>query len=197
MDLVVGRVVKSHGIRGEVVVDVRTDEPEIRFAPNSVLRGRLPRGGGERDFVITAAREHSGRLLVSLADVRDRGSADALRGTLFLVDSSQVEPSDDPDEFYDHELEGVAVELLDGSEVGVVESVLHLPGGELLSVRTTDGREVLVPFVREIVPTVSRELIVLDPPEGLLDPDSLDDSDSDDSDADNSDAGNNDDVDDR
>ncbi|MBN0971791.1 ribosome maturation factor RimM [Gordonia hongkongensis] len=176
MDLVVGRVVKSHGIRGEVVVDVRTDEPEMRFAPNSVLRGRLPRGAGERDFTVTAARDHSGRLLVSLAGIADRDSADALRGTLFLIDSSQVEPSDDPDEFYDHELEGVPVQLTDGSAVGVVESVLHLPGGELLSVRTTDDREVLVPFVREIVPSVGRELIVIDPPEGLLDPDSLDEA---------------------
>lgn len=174
MDLVVGRVVKSHGIRGEVVVDVRTDEPDVRFARDSVLRGRLPRGGGEREFTVTAAREHSGRLLVSLAGVSDRGTADALRGTLFLIDSSQVEPSDDPDEFYDHELEGVAVQLGDGTAIGVVDAVLHLPGGELLSVRTTDGREVLIPFVREIVPSVSRELIVIDPPDGLLNPDSLD-----------------------
>ncbi|MEO9327729.1 ribosome maturation factor RimM [Gordonia aurantiaca] len=174
MDLVVGRVVKSHGIRGEVVVDVRTDEPELRFARGSVLRGRLPRGGGEREFTVTAAREHSGRLLVSLEEVADRTSADALRGTLFLIDSSQVEPSDDPDEFYDHELEGLPVQLLDGTEVGVVESVLHLPAGELLSVRNPDEREVLVPFVKEIVPTVTRELIVIDPPEGLLDPDSED-----------------------
>jgi len=117
VDLVVGRVVKSHGIRGELVVDVRTDEPELRFARGSVLRGRLPRGGGERGFTVTAAREHSGRLLVSLDGVAGRDSADALRGTLFLIDSSEVEPSDDPDEFYDHELEGVPVQLADGTEV--------------------------------------------------------------------------------
>ena len=174
MDLVVGRVVKSHGIRGELVVDVRTDEPELRFARGSVLRGRLPRGGGERGFPATAAREHAGGLLVSLDGIAGRDAADALRGTLFLIDSSEVEPSDDPDEFYDHELEGVPVQLADGAEVGVVESVLHMPGGELLSVRTPDKREVLIPFVREIVPTVTRELIVIDPPEGLLDPDSAD-----------------------
>ncbi|KAF0970635.1 ribosome maturation factor RimM [Gordonia sp. YY1] len=174
MDLVVGRVVKSHGIRGELVVDVRTDNPDLRFARGSVLRGRLPRGGGEREFTVTAAREHSGRLLVSLDGVASRDAADALRGTLFLIDSSLVEPSDDPDEFYDHELEGVPVQLTDGTEVGVVESVLHMPGGELLAVRTPDKREVLIPFVREIVPTVTRELIVIDPPDGLLDPDSAD-----------------------
>ena len=157
-------------------MDVRTDEPEMRFAPNSVLRGRLPRGAGERDFTVTAARDHSGRLLVSLAGIADRDSADALRGTLFLIDSSQVEPSDDPDEFYDHELEGVEVTTIEGERVGVVGSVLHLPANDLLAVKTADGREVLVPFVREIVPSVGRELIVIDPPEGLLDPDSLDEA---------------------
>ena len=88
---------------------------------------------------------------------------------LFLIDSSEAQPSDDPDEFYDHELEGVPVSTVDGVSVGVVESVLHLPGGELLSVRTEDRREVLVPFVRQIVPTVTREQIVIDPPDGLLD----------------------------
>ncbi|MCH5645551.1 ribosome maturation factor RimM [Gordonia sp. ABSL49_1] len=169
MDLVVGRVVKSHGVRGEVVVDIRTDDPDRRFAPGAVLRGRLPKGAGDRDFTVTAAREHSGRLLLSLAEVSDRTAADGMRGVLFLIDSSEAEPSDDPDEFYDHELEGVAVSTVGGAKVGVVESVLHLPGGELLSVRTEDGREVLVPFVRQIVPTVTRESIVIDPPDGLLD----------------------------
>jgi len=101
--------------------------------------------------------------------VSDRTAADGMRGVLFLIDSSEAEPSDDPDEFYDHELEGVAVSTVHGAAVGVVESVLHLPGGELLSVRTEDGREVLVPFVRQIVPTVTRESIVIDPPDGLLD----------------------------
>ncbi|ACY21337.1 16S rRNA processing protein RimM [Gordonia bronchialis DSM 43247] len=169
MDLVVGRVAKSHGVRGEVVVDIRTDDPETRFAVGTVLRGRMPKGAGDREFTVTAARHHAGRLLLSLAEVTDRGAADGLRGVLFLIDSSEAQPSDDPDEFYDHELEGVPVSTVDGVSVGVVESVLHLPGGELLSVRTEDRREVLVPFVRQIVPTVTREQIVIDPPDGLLD----------------------------
>lgn len=169
MDLVVGRVAKSHGVRGEVVVDIRTDDPETRFAVGTVLRGRMPKGAGDREFTVTAARHHAGRLLLSLAEVTDRGAADGLRGVLFLIDSSEAQPSDDPDEFYDHELEGVPVGTVDGVSVGVVESVLHLPGGELLSVRTEDRREVLVPFVRQIVPTVTREQIVIDPPDGLLD----------------------------
>ncbi|MDL9936237.1 ribosome maturation factor RimM [Gordonia sp. ABSL1-1] len=169
MDLVIGRVVKAHGIRGEVVVDIRTDDPELRFATGTTLRGRLARGAGDKEFTVTAARPHAGRLLLSLAQVSDRAGADALRGTLFLIDAADVSSADDPDEFYDHELEGVPVTTVAGAEVGVVESVLHLPGGELLAVRTPDGREVLIPFVREIVPTVSTEVIVIDPPDGLLD----------------------------
>ncbi|MGC4932575.1 ribosome maturation factor RimM [Gordonia sp. DT30] len=169
MELVVGRVVKSHGVRGELVVDIRTDEPQERFAPGATLHGRLPRGAGERTFTVTAAREHSGRLLLSLAEATDRSTADALRGTLFLVDSSQVDSGDDPDSFYDHELEGVAVTTIDGADVGIVDSVLHLPANDILLVRTPDQREILVPFVREIVPTVGLDGIVIDPPEGLID----------------------------
>jgi 16S rRNA processing protein RimM len=173
MELVVGRVAKSHGVRGELVVDVRTDSPDERFAPGTRLRGRAPRGGDVRDYTITAAREHSGRLLLTLADVTDRTAADALRGTLFVVDSDDLAPTQDPDEFYDHELAGLTVHLRDGATVGTVREVLHSAAGELLAVTAADdGREILIPFVAAIVPTVSvaEGLLVVDPPEGLLDP---------------------------
>ncbi|MFC9898277.1 ribosome maturation factor RimM [Nocardia sp. NPDC127579] len=173
MELVVGRVAKSHGVRGELVVEVRTDEPESRFAPGTTLRGRLPRSKEVRDFTIESAREHSGRLLVFLAGVSDRTAADALRGTLFHIDSADLPPSEDPDEYYDHELEGLTVQLTDGTVVGTVGEVLHSAAGELLSVRAVeDKREILIPFVTAIVPTVSiaDRLVVIDPPEGLLDP---------------------------
>ncbi|WP_063126691.1 ribosome maturation factor RimM [Nocardia fusca] len=173
MELVVGRVARSHGVRGELVVEVRTDEPEARFAPGAVLHGRAARATQVRDFTVESAREHSGRLLVNLVGVTDRTAADALRGMLFLVDSEELGPSEDPDEFYDHELEGLRVQLTDGTEIGTVIEVLHSAAGELLSIRAAaDGREILVPFVTAIVPTVSiaDALIVIDPPEGLLDP---------------------------
>ncbi|MFF3225505.1 ribosome maturation factor RimM [Nocardia suismassiliense] len=173
MELVVGRVAKSHGVRGELVVEIRTDDPAARFAPGSTLRGRLPRSTEVRDFTVESAREHSGRLLVFLAGVADRDAAAALRGTLFVVDSEELPPSDDPDEYYDHELEGLTVQLTDETVVGTVREVLHSAAGELLSVTAAeDGREILIPFVTAIVPTVSLadRLIVIDPPEGLLDP---------------------------
>jgi 16S rRNA processing protein RimM len=170
MELVVGRVIKAHGITGEVVVDVRTDDPGSRFAVGSTLRGRTPRGGGERDFVVDAARDHSGRLLVRLAGIGDRDAADALRGTLFLVDSADLPPIAEPDEFYDHQLEGLRVHTVSGAEIGTVAEVLHTAASELLSVKTDSGREVLVPFVSAIVTSVSLadRTIVIDPPEGLL-----------------------------
>lgn len=168
MDLVVGRIVKAHGVTGEVVVDVRTDDPDLRFAPGTTLRGRV-KGGPERRYVVESAREHSGRLLVRLDGVADRDGADALRGTLFLVDSSDLPPIEDPDEFYDHQLEGLQVRTTAGEQVGTVAEVLHTAAGELLSVRTGE-REILVPFVGAIVTSVSLadQVIEIDPPEGLL-----------------------------
>jgi 16S rRNA processing protein RimM len=169
MDLVVGRVVRAHGVTGEVVVEVRTDDPDTRFAPGTTLRAKPSRGGPERDYVVDSAREHSGRLLVRLDGVADRTAADSMRGTLFLVDSADLPPIEEPDEFYDHQLEGLQVVTTAGTPVGSVAEVLHTAAGELLSVRTGDG-EVLVPFVSAIVTAVSLtdQTIEIDPPEGLL-----------------------------
>lgn len=177
MELTVGRVVKAHGIGGEVVVQIRTDDPAARFAPGNALRAKLSRGSGERDYVVESAREHGGRLLVRLAGVADRDAADALRGALFVVDSEELPPIEEPDTYYDHQLEGLRVRTTTGQEVGVVVEVLHTAAGELLAVsRAADGdddekREVLVPFVSAIATSVSLDdgIIEIDPPEGLLD----------------------------
>ncbi|CAM3742580.1 ribosome maturation factor RimM [Mycobacterium frederiksbergense] len=170
MELVIGRIAKAHGVTGEVVVDVRTDDPEARFAPGSVLRGRKPRGGPERSFVIDTVREHGGRLLVRLNGIGDRNAADELRGTLFLVESGDLPPIEDPDEFYDHQLEGLAVRTVAGEALGTVTEVLHTAAGELLSIKRPDGAELLVPFVSAIVTAVSlaEGTIDIDPPDGLL-----------------------------
>ncbi|MEN3320688.1 MAG: rRNA processing protein RimM [Mycobacterium sp.] len=169
MDLVVGRVVKAHGIAGEVIVEVRTDDPDIRFVAGSSLRGRPSRGGPESRYVIESVRDHGGRLLVRLGGVVDRNAAESLKGTLFVVDSEDLPPIEDPDEFYDHQLEGLHVVTTTGTAVGSVAEVLHTAAGELLSVRTEEG-EVLVPFVSAIVTSVSLadQTIEIDPPEGLL-----------------------------
>ena len=176
MDLVVGRVVKAHGIGGELVVDVRTDDPFGRFAPGTALRTRA-RDKSERTLVVESMREHGGRLLVRVDGVVSRDAADALRGSLFIVDTADLPPIDDPDEFYDHELEGLRVRTVTGQDVGTVAEVLHTAAGEILAVRPGDGDgpEILVPFVGAIVTTVSLAdgIVEIDPPDGLLDLDSL------------------------
>ncbi|MGV0992649.1 MAG: ribosome maturation factor RimM [Mycobacterium sp.] len=174
MELVVGRIARAHGITGELVVDVRTDDPDERFAAGKRLRLKR-RGGVETTVVIESVRPHTGRLLVRLRGVADRDSAEALRGGLFMVDSADLPPIEDPDEFYDHQLEGLAVRTIGGEPIGTVREVLHTPAGELLSVRTDADVEILVPFVGSIVTSVSLAdgIVEIDPPEGLLDLDSL------------------------
>ncbi|OHV05154.1 ribosome maturation factor RimM [Mycobacterium talmoniae] len=169
MELTVGRVVKAHGITGEVVVEVRTDDPDARFVPGAALRARKS-GSPERSYVIDTVREHGGRLLVRLAGVADRDAADALRGSLFVIDSDELPPIEDPDEFYDHQLEGLRVQTTAGQQLGTVTEVLHTAAGELLAVRREGAAELLVPFVAAIVTSVSldAQTIEIDPPEGLL-----------------------------
>jgi 16S rRNA processing protein RimM len=168
-DLVVGRIVKAHGVGGEVAVDIRTDEPHLRFAVDAVVRARL-RDGSLRPLTVVATRPHTGRLLVHFAEVLTRDVAESLRGALLFVDAAELPASQDPDEFYDHELEGLLAVLGDGAPVGTVREVVHAPGSDLLVLELTDGRKVLVPFVRAIVPevNVATRQVVLDPPEGLL-----------------------------
>lgn len=170
MELVIGRVAKSHGIRGEIVVEIRTDEPDERFAVGSVLRARAPRSSVTKEFTIEAAREHSGRLLVRLAGISTREAADDLRGMFFVIDSSELPQSGDEDEYYDHELEGLSVRLESGEHLGDVREVLHTAAGEILSVATPAGKEILIPFVTEFVPIVdvAGGFIEVAPPDGLL-----------------------------
>lgn len=165
-----GRVSRPHGVRGELVVDVRTDSPAERFVVDGIVEARL-RDGGSQSLTVTAARSHGERLLLSVAGVSDRDGAERLRGALLTVPKSSLPPTQDPDEYYDHQLEGLAAVLPDGSPLGVVREVLHGAGGDLLAVRLTGGDEALIPFVREIVPTVDVDtgVLVVDPPPGLVD----------------------------
>lgn len=167
MELVVGRVVRAHGIRGEVTVNILSDQPELRFVPGAKL------GAGSRSLVIKNLRWHGPRLLVTFEGVADRNAAEALRGTSLVADVPEGEELEDPDEFFDHQLAGLRVETADGSLVGEVSEVLHLPMQDVLAVRLPTGREVLVPFVASIVPSVevAGGRIVVAPPEGLFDED--------------------------
>lgn len=165
--LVVGRVGRAHGLRGEVTVEVRTDDPETRFAPGAVLDADPARRG---PLTVATGRVQGGRLVLRFDGVEDRTAAENLRNTLLIVEADPDELPDDPDEFYDHQLVGLSVVTVDGREVGTVAEMLHLPTQDLFAVTRPDGREVLIPFVEEFVPEVDLEerTVLIDPPPGLL-----------------------------
>lgn len=162
-----GRIGRPHGIRGDVVVGVRTDEPELRFARGSRLDTDPAKLG---PLTVAGTKWHSGELLVRFEGIGDRDAAADLRGTWLTVDSAAIAPPEDPDEFRDADLVGLAVRTLDGTQVGTVEDVLH-PGQDVLVIKAADKREIMVPFVKVIVPEVdvAAGYLVIDPPEGLLD----------------------------
>src|SRR6185437_4879748 len=173
MQLVVGRIGRAHGIRGEVGVEVRTDDPDLRFADGAQLATDPPERG---PLTVVATRWHSGRLLVRFKGLDDRTAAESMRGTMLVIEVDESERPQDPDEFYDHQLVGLRVITTVGDEVGEVAEVLHLPAQDVLAIKRTDGIEVLVPFVQELVPAVDldRGSVTVDPRPGLLDPEAAD-----------------------
>ncbi|WP_052864932.1 ribosome maturation factor RimM [Streptomyces niger] len=168
MQLVVARIGRAHGIKGEVTVEVRTDEPELRLAPGAVL-ATDPASVGP--LTIETGRVHSGRLLLRFKGVKDRTAAEALRNTLLIAEVDPEVLPEDPEEFYDHQLVDLDVVTADGTEVGRITEVSHLPYHDLLVVERADGSEVMIPFVAEIVPEIDLEeqRAVITPPPGLLD----------------------------
>ncbi|MFT2018995.1 ribosome maturation factor RimM [Streptomyces sp. 796.1] len=168
MQLVVARVGRAHGIKGEVTVEVRTDEPELRLAPGAVLATEPASAG---PLTIETGRVHSGRLLLRFVGVSDRTGAEALRNVLLIAEVDPEEVPDDPEEFYDHQLIDLDVVTVDGTPVGRIAEISHLPYQDLFIVRRPDGSEVMVPFVSEIVPEIdlTEQRAVIDPPPGLLD----------------------------
>jgi 16S rRNA processing protein RimM len=174
-EVVVGRVGRPHGVKGEVTVEPRTDEPARRFAAGSLLRAERPAGAPPPAFpvlTVEATRWHQDRLLVRFRELGDREQAEAARGLLLHVTVDPDESPEDAEEFYDHQLLGLEVLTADGAPAGVVADVLHAGAQDLLVVRR-DGREdALVPFVAALVPEVDLEagrVLVADRP-GLLEP---------------------------
>ncbi|HEX6075084.1 MAG TPA: ribosome maturation factor RimM [Micromonosporaceae bacterium] len=171
MLLVVGVVVRPHGVRGEVLVDVRTDEPGERFVPGSVMITDPADAG---PLAIESVRSHTTggrpRLIVGFEDVLDRDSAEALRGVALRVDTPDLGTAREPDEYHDQELVGLVAVDETGERLGDVVRVEHAPASDLLVLRRPDGRETLVPFVRAIVPRVDLRAgrVMLTPPGGLL-----------------------------
>jgi 16S rRNA processing protein RimM len=164
MQVVIGRIGRAHGIRGELNVDIRTDEPERRFAPGSSVVC------GTRTLTVATARHHGGRLVVAFKEIPDRTAAEALHGTVLEAEVDPLDVPADPDEFYDHQLVGLEARTGD-RVVGTVTGIVHSPHQDTLTI-DIEGREVFVPFVTEIVPVVDVPggFVTINEVAGLLDP---------------------------
>ena len=168
MQLVIGRIGRPQGVRGEVAVEIHTHSPAERFTVGSVLATDPPEAG---PLTISELRPHQGRLLIVFDGYADRDVAERLRGVRLVVDSANITDPEDPDEFHDYQLVGLRAETPQGDRLGEVIRVEHAPASDLLVLRLHDGRQGLVPFVRAIVPEVdvSGGRVVMTPPEGLFD----------------------------
>ena len=166
MQLVVARIGRAHGVLGEATIEVRTDQPEDRFYIGSVLATEPTTFG---PLTITSVRDHNGTLLLGFKGVNDRNQIEELRDVLLLAEVD-IEADSTEDDFHVQQLLQCQVSTQDGLEIGLVTDVINLPGQDVLAV-DYNGREVLIPFVKAIVPIVdvkNRKITVV-PPAGLLD----------------------------
>lgn len=149
VEVVVGRVGRAHGLRGEVLVSLRTDEPGRRFAPGAAVRVE----GTSRVLHVRAAQDAPGGLRVGFREVSDRDAAESLHGAVLVADVAADSRPEGEGEYYDRQLRGLTVIDAGGGPVGTVFDVLHLPAQDLLSIDVA-GTERLVPFVAALVPDV-------------------------------------------
>ena len=164
MQLTIATVGRANGLRGDVALDVRTDVPQDRFAVGSVLR-TIPTNAGP--LTVARARSQGDRWFVGFEEVADRSAAEALRGVELVI---EVDASEEEDAWYPYELMGLRAERPDGTLIGEVIGLEHLPAQDALVLREVEGARTLVPFVRQIVPVVDVEggRVVVDAPHGLL-----------------------------
>jgi 16S rRNA processing protein RimM len=170
--VIVGRVRKAHGIRGELVVESLTDSPETVFAAGRHLIAGTVDGeiaAGSPELHIRRATPFKGGWIVRLEEITDRNAAELWRERYVLLAAAELAPPA-PDEVYFHDLVGLRVELAGGAALGHVEALFELPQGLVLDVRTDKGT-VMVPYRPEVVTSVDlgAGLVVIDPPPGLLD----------------------------
>lgn len=166
-DLVaIANIVRTRGLKGEVVADILTDFPE-RFEGLTNVIGVMP-DKSRRDLAIEKHWFQSGRVIVKFAGVNSIEDGEKLRGVeICVAETDAVEL--ETDEFFDWQLEGCTVETVDGTPIGIVKELFRTGGTELLVVKG-EVKEHLIPFATTICVEVDIEnkLIKIDPPEGLL-----------------------------
>jgi 16S rRNA processing protein RimM len=148
MRLNVGRIGRAHGILGEATIEVRTDLAEERFAIGAKLET-----DSHGDLTVKSGRVHNGILLLGFEGIDDRNAVEKLRDVLLFSQVDIDEPGFEEDDYHVLQLVGCQAYLVDGDLLGEVTDVLNLPGQDVLSIKTESG-EVLIPFVRQLVPIV-------------------------------------------
>ncbi|CAH0134790.1 Ribosome maturation factor RimM [Arthrobacter sp. Bi83] len=165
MQLQVARIGKPHGIRGEVTVQVLTDAPDDRFVPGTELVVEPASAG---PLTVLSARWNKDILLLAFEEIETRNEAETLRGAKLFIETEELDEDDD-EGWYEHELVGLEARV--GSQVvGKISGLNTMPVQDLLVVETPDGKEILIPFVEQIVPEVNVEegYVLVTPPAGLF-----------------------------
>jgi 16S rRNA processing protein RimM len=177
----VGRLTKAHGLKGAIKIELYTDDPERRFVPGAVFTLQVPTSSPWHGKTIELAelKWYNTHPVAFFKDVPDRTTAESLLKAILWIDQDMTESTDEEDAWFDHQLVGLAV-IRDGVKVGTVALVDHLPAQDLLHVKT-DAGDILVPFVKAIVPSVDIKAgtLTVTPPPGLFEelPEEPDESD--------------------
>lgn len=166
----VGRLVKAHGLKGAFKLELYTDSPKLRFVEGATLKLQVPESSPwfGKTVTVQELRWYNTMPVLFLKECEDRTIADSLVKAILLVDVPNDEVTNEEDAWFDHQLVGLKV-IRDAVEIGVVTRVDHLPSQDLLAVETAAG-EVLVPFVKAIVPVVDvkNRSLTITPPLGLF-----------------------------
>ena len=166
----VGRLTKAHGLKGAIKLELFTDDPGRRFVPGAVFTLQVPTGSAwhGKTIELVELRWYNQHAVGFFKNVPDRSTAETLAKAILWIDADVAEQSDEEDAWYDHQLVGLAV-MRDGVRIGTIGRLEHMPAQDLLIVKTPTG-DMMIPFVKAIVPTVDVKngVVIITPPPGLL-----------------------------
>ena len=166
----VGRLTKAHGLKGAIKLELFTDDPGRRFVPGAMFTLQVPTSSPwhGKTLELVELRWYNQHAVGFFKDVPDRSTAETLAKAILWIAQDSAEQSDEEDAWYDHQLVGLAV-VRDGKRVGTIARLDHMPVQDLLIVTTPNG-EVMVPFVKAIVPSVDVKagIVTITPPAGLF-----------------------------
>jgi len=166
----VGRLLKAHGLKGAIKLEIYTDSPEQRFTPGAEIKLQVPEESSwfGKTIVVKELRMYNSSPVLFIEGIESREDAEGLVRAILLVDQSLDELPEEPEAWFDHQLTGLKV-FRDSIEVGVIERVDHKPAQDLLAIKTQQG-EVLLPFLKIFVPKVDIDsgIVEITPPGGLF-----------------------------